>query len=179
MKVDSNNRITKEFGENCPGLNLTNGNYGLGEKTIFSDVYIIRNSSKIAGRRVTEGLGVTSEVYNDYARFYQNCMVGFVKGTDTTGIIYWKNTINNIVVMNPGTFFRMFPNPANENLIIDPGTQDKYTYRITDVYGKTIGEGSKLEGSVELSTSNFPEGLYVITFSSGSITSSKKISVLH
>ena len=84
---DNKNRAVKYFGENCPNTNLTGDNTGAAIITTFPNVYLSRNTARVVGRKLVEGLGVTSELYNDYSRTYQKCLIGYIKGNDTSGTI--------------------------------------------------------------------------------------------
>ena len=82
----------------------------------------------------------------------------------------------------PGEAIHVFPNPANDILILSLGSSDfPLELYLTDLSGNIITYQilPPHTEQTQLTISNFPEGLYFITFSSGTQRSTYKISILH
>jgi hypothetical protein len=63
--------------------------------------------------------------------------------------------------------WNLYPNPAYDNIVVEFHTplQGKYAFRVMDLLGRTLQEGSRSlsgENSLNLTLSNLPEGSYVL-----------------
>jgi hypothetical protein len=177
-QLGANNKAIKGFGENCPNFDLSPGHTGAAEETSFTNVYLNRNNGntkRIIGREATEGLGITSELYNDYDRIYQRCLTGYIKGSDTSGVIY--DLPIGIKELNDPISVKIFPNPASSyfHILKEPG--ETLEVNITSVEGKSIND-FVIEASATrhtVSTEGLAKGVYIISLRSSHTSAFKKI----
>jgi hypothetical protein len=174
-RVDVNNRIEKSFGENCPNITLSPGNSGAAEQTGFTNVYINRNHKKIVGRRVTEGLGFTSELFNDGDRIYERCLIGYIKGADTSGTIYEGDPllVKTYQVNSP---FKLFPIPVESALFIQSADHEIYCITLINALGEKMLDNCALK---QIDVSMLPNGIYFMIISGKEFTATEKIIVQH
>lgn len=58
---------------------------------------------------------------------------------------------------------KIFPNPASDRFTIKTSDQQSSDISITNLTGQVVYQTSKVKGSVEVSTDNWPVGIYVIS----------------
>ncbi len=180
MDIDNNFRITKSFGENCPNTNLTNGNTGAAVKTNFTNVYLNKNTARVVGRKLTEGLGFTSELYRDYDRVYEKCLIGYIKGTDTSGTLY--NGLPVLIKENklPEKYF-IYPVPANNTISITGDLDAETQLKIVNTFGVEIFKETITNEKMffDINAAQFANGMYFIVICNRNLTSVKKIIIQH
>ena len=71
------------------------------------------------------------------------------------------------------TTFKVYPNPANNFIIID-STLDG-NYNLVSMLGKTITEGALRQGENTVDLSNFKKGVYFLNISSINTSNTLKI----
>lgn len=172
-------RVIKQFGQICPGLYLGPGNTGAAAETPFANVFLNKNSSKIVGRQLTEGLGCTSELYNDYDRIYQNCLVGYIKGADTSGVVY--NDIPTGIRENTrNSHFSVFPVPAHDAVIISGLNGQGTQIQVFNSLGRAVITTSfSFEKTQVLNTAALANGPYFIVISDQFFSETKKLIIQH
>lgn len=73
--------------------------------------------------------------------------------------------------------FSVRPNPATENIILTPATNENYAARMFDTNGKLVWENSNLQGETTLNVSNFTKGVYFLQVKQGQNVKSQKVLV--
>lgn len=179
--TDNHSLSTKSFGINCPNLFLSSGETGAALETSFTNVYLNKNSQKVVGRQVTEGLGFTSELYNDYSRVYERCLIGYIKKSDTSGTVIETNPLSISKNAAEKNAFSFYPVPANETLAISGPIQKGMLIQILDCFGTTLSQELILAtvNSCILKTSAYKSGLYFVRISGKDFDLVKKIIVSH
>ena len=177
--INSSGQHTKTFGQVCPALYLQGGMTGAAMETPYSTVYLNKNSAKITGRELTEGLGFTSELFNDYSYIYQRCLSGYIKGTDTVGTIY----ADPLSVKNPEAIerYKIYPNPGDNFIQITGLSREISSLSIFNSLGEKV-EDLLLNNSSALytiNTSQLKNGLYFIVISNHYLTETKKLFIQH
>tara|TARA_B100000508_G_scaffold140192_1_gene140477 strand:+ start:22628 stop:25054 length:2427 start_codon:yes stop_codon:yes gene_type:complete len=56
----------------------------------------------------------------------------------------------------------IYPNPANNNVVLEPGYDGRYSMTITNTIGAVLLERHELMGKENINVSNFSEGVYII-----------------
>jgi hypothetical protein len=172
-----NNRDVKFFGENCPNFYLTQGHTAAAAETGFPSVFLNRNSRRIVGRQLTEGLGVTSELYNDYDRVIQKCMIGYIKGSDTSGTIIGPLNVG-IREYHMGRDIAIYPVPADEHIVV-PFCEGLKSFQVIAITGELIMAGILQKNScTTINTALVPDGIYLLTLE-GTYRPTKKIIIRH
>jgi hypothetical protein len=177
VSKDNLNRDVKFFGENCPNFYLTAGHTAAAAETAFPNVFLNRNTRRIVGRELTEGFGITSELYNDYDRIIQKCMIGYIKGSDTSGTIIGPLNvgINEYSLANNVS---VYPVPAGE-LITVPFCEGLKSFCLRSITGELIMEGMLREkANTAINIELVANGVYLLTLS-GTQRLTKKIIVRH
>jgi hypothetical protein len=173
--INAQNRIEKSFGENCPNLNLTPGNTGAAEVTSFPNVFLNKNHRKIVGRKLTEGLGFVSELYNDGDRIYEKCLIGYIKGADTVGSIYEGDPLL-IKSYSKDRGCIVFPIPGDKILYLRSVSNTPMDILLLNAIGEKIRE---LHNMTQLDVSGLPEGIYFLIISNEQFTETKKVIIKH
>jgi hypothetical protein len=174
---DNNNRDIKFFGENCPNFYLAAGHTAAAAETAFPNVFLNRNTRRIVGRELTEGFGFTSELYNDYDRIIQKCMIGYIKGSDTSGTIIGPLNVG-IHEYFSNRDIGIYPVPANEFINV-PFCEGLKTFQLSAVTGELMMKGILKENApTTVSTGSVPDGIYFLSLS-GAYQITKKIIVRH
>lgn len=171
----------KRLGENCPNINLSPGNSGIGQATAFEDIFLSRNSL-IVGREFTEGLGVTSELFNNVDRIYQRCLTGYVKNGVLHGTVTGPLNLAGIsayAVQDP--VYSIYPSPAHEQLFVYGPLKAGSRISLTHLNGavvlvETIEQDKDLH---RLKTGDLATGLYFLQVSKGEHFFGKKILLRH
>ncbi len=178
--INFNNRVTKGFGLSCPSLFLSNGVSGAAMETNFPNVFLNKNSSKIVGRELSEGLGFTSTLYNDYDRISQRCLIGYIKGSEHYGIIYDTNPLS-IPTINKKEAFFIYPNPANNQINVSGVFNSETQLCIYISFGEQISTQTVYSGNsfVILDAQKLQNGLYFIIISTPNLKEEKKILIQH
>jgi hypothetical protein len=169
--MDQGGRNEKSFGQNCPNVNLSPDNTGAAEKTNFDHVFLNRNRTKMVGRKVTEGLGITSELFNDGDRIYERCLIGYIKGADTSGTIYNANPVF-VKKQNKDTDFALFPNPANETVFVLGDLQQQFGIELYNAIGQMVLETNAIK-TIDVSKLN--TGVYFVRIFSGKFVRNRKL----
>lgn len=101
---------------------------------------------------------------------------GFAEAGDYLVFNAWynKRTLFRLKIHNTSTvgvaeqlsgtsLFQLYPNPAHSTIVIEPGTKSAIHYRMLDISGREIMNGSILNGSkIHLDLSALGSGLYII-----------------
>jgi PKD repeat protein len=101
--------------------------------------------------------------------------------SETEQVIRVQNTVTNIGQAEKSSF-RLYPNPANERVWIEPGNSFTGNVRaeITDLHGRIVYQKElKLAGQArtEINIQHLPSGLYFIRFSDGNVNKTEKLMV--
>src|SRR5688572_5870632 len=76
--------------------------------------------------------------------------------------------------------YLLYPNPANQNVtLLFPKDQKRTHLQLRDLTGKLLYETKVLQTEIRLNTSDFPDGIYLLTISSASGTVTEKLVVQH
>lgn len=175
-----NNRMTKGFGLSCPNLFLSNGVSGAAMETNFPNVFLNKNSSKIIGRELAEGLGFTSILYNDYDRISQRCLIGYIKGSEHYGVIYDTDPLSIPAITKRETF-SIYPNPTNNQINIRGVFNSETQLSIFNSLGEQISTQTVYSGNsfVILDAQILQSGLYFIVIAEPNLKEVKKIVIQH
>jgi hypothetical protein len=181
LGLDNHSRSTKSFGENCPNIYLSPGATGAAVETIFNNVFLNENSVKLVGRQLTEGLGFSSELYNDYSRIYQKCLSGYIKGSDTSGTVYETNLTSIQTNSFQKNTFSIYPVPADNAVTIAGSFKDKSELLILNSLGIEVGSYNLNTQNTfyHLNTSGLMSGVYFIVISNQNSTETKKLFIQH
>ena len=179
--LDSRSKITKSFGQNCPDEYLDPGASGAAEATLFPNLFLNRNSSRIVGRELAEGLGFTSELFNNYATISQRCLVGFVKGGQSSGTVYNDDPLSIKPISALQSRYICYPNPAADVVTIAGQTSSRTHASILNAIGESIQKVNLTEGqwTHPLSTSALANGIYFIVISTSTSKEVKKLIIQH
>lgn len=180
--LDSKGRSVKNFGENCPNLALTGGKTGAAQQTAFPNVYINRNngnSRRLVGREAVEGLGITSEFYDDYDRIYHRCLIGYIKGNDTSGTIYGSSV--GIKEWQQDIAVSVYPNPASDYLTVENHTAQPLTLQIYSIQGQLLEttEAGAASNQKTISTRHLGNGVYLLRILAGNKKAERRLVVIH
>lgn len=118
VPITYHQREGKQLGQGCPNIYLSAGVNGAAQETGIKHVFINRNASKIIGRSLVEGLGFTNELYNDYSRISQRCLIGYKKGSDSSGTIYQYGVTGLSNLKNTPALVIVYPNPVSNDLCL-------------------------------------------------------------
>lgn len=180
LGLTASNRLTKTFGQICPYQFLSNGVSGAAMQTAFPNVFLNKNSVKLVGREVTEGLGFTSELYNDYDKIYQRCLIGYKKGSEISGTIYESNPVYIKTNLSQDVFF-VYPNPVTDKIMIRGTFNTETVLSLINSFGEQISFQSVTPHNnlYYLDTQQFANGLYFIVISNPNFREIKKIIIQH
>tara|TARA_E500000331_G_scaffold130324_1_gene127577 strand:- start:882 stop:2033 length:1152 start_codon:yes stop_codon:yes gene_type:complete len=85
----------------------------------------------------------------------------FVSGYDLSGLIGCAtNSIDNTATLEDEV--RVFPNPFEDQLIIESSFQETQNYALYSILGEHILSGSIQSGSTNINLINIPDGLYIL-----------------
>lgn len=99
---------------------------------------------------------------------------------DTLTYILTVNATSGIAEAENKNAFRVFPNPAKENINIISKVQTGFQFLITDVSGKEIEKGISKTNSISVSTESLPNGLYTVSiFIENKIINTKQFLIQH
>ena len=85
----------------------------------------------------------------------------FVSGYDLSGLIGCAtNSIENTAVLE--NEIRAFPNPFEEQLIIESSFQGAQNYALYSILGEHVLSGSIQSGSTNINLATIPDGLYIL-----------------
>lgn len=179
LGLDANNFPVKRYGVVCPNTINDISNYGLASSvdTINPYLYLIRNGILILGREAKLGLGITSDVYNNYDELKTTCLTAYIKGTDTVGTIMPDAQVTSIPVNNvPGSDILIFPNPAKDKIDISfpflyKGKLFIYNNSGQQVFSDHVNNVSQYR----LDISNFSPGIYLVKCNYNNSCITKKI----
>jgi hypothetical protein len=74
----------------------------------------------------------------------------------------------------------VYPNPANERVVLALDKHGNYTYQLTDALGRHISTGTFDLAQTELMTENIPNGLYFVTvYNNQQVIHQQKIIIQH
>lgn len=145
-------------------------------ETAFPDVFLNRNSSKIVGRQFTEGLGISSELYNDYDRIYQRCLTGYISNGDTTGTVYDDTAVGLTQEALRDRGYVLSPCPADDELSLTGDLSSIVRITLADARGKEILSTGPVHS---LCTANLSPGLYFVVISGRYFSITKKLVIQH
>ncbi|MEA3460738.1 MAG: T9SS type A sorting domain-containing protein [Bacteroidota bacterium] len=76
------------------------------------------------------------------------------------------------------SLFQLYPNPAHSSIILEPVTTTEIHYRILDISGREVMNGSVRDGSkTQLDLSSLRSGLYLIRGEAGHASQTVKFTV--
>jgi hypothetical protein len=79
--------------------------------------------------------------------------------------------------INKDETFSVYPNPASDSLWIETAIGKQKTVFVFDMQGKTVTSFKTADQHIFIDTSNYPPGIYLLSISNGSNSSSKKIQI--
>jgi hypothetical protein len=178
--LEYNSRLVKSFGENCPNLSLSPGNTGAAIETGIPHVFLNKNSSKVTGRKLVQGLGFTSELYNGNDRLYEKCLIGYIKGSDTSGTLYNGNP-DYIPEHSVKKMYAVYPVPANDKVTITGNFSKGAHVKIVNSFGEEVLKENVINSHLffDLGTSRLANGLYFIVISDRNLSETKKLIIQH
>jgi len=181
VSADNQSLTTKSFGENCPNYYLSPGTTGAAMETAFSGIYLNKNSQKIIGRRLIEGLGFTSELYNDYSRVYQRCLIGYIKNGVKTGVIWDSDPLLVKTNLLQNSTYIIYPQPADETITISGLLKKGERITLINSFGELLFAENVFSSSnfYSINTSLFASGLYFIRVTGENSDFIQKIIVSH
>jgi len=164
--IDPAGLAVKYYGITCPNTVSNGTNYGVASSvdTINTYLYLIRNSVLVVGMEVKEGLGITSDVYDNYDEVKTTCLTGYFKGTDTVGTITPDSQLSSIATRSSKKFeVSVFPNPAHENCTLIFSSIYRGEINMFNSSGELVFSDD-LKGNMQyrIDTRNFPAGIYLI-----------------
>jgi ELWxxDGT repeat protein len=68
-----------------------------------------------------------------------------------------------------------YPNPATNNITVDPQSESEYSVNITDVTGKIISTLGSLNGTNNIDLSDFQSGMYLLQLNVNGIVKTEKL----
>jgi hypothetical protein len=203
--VDPNNDGNAgEIGENVPtpfsfsslpvkflGINasLENKNAALvkwtvATPTVNANKFNVEFSVDGINFKIIAALNITSANQSSYQFLHNDIPQGNlfyrVKEIDLDG----KYTYSNIVELNNSNGsngFVIFPNPANSyiNIFAPANLTGKTQVIFYDAVGKELSVETMLGTTEQINTAAFPDGTYILKVVNGTITTTKKILVMH
>jgi hypothetical protein len=156
-----------------PPTNTTSGNWSPGNEHYLGLKLIVGSSTYYGWVRMQTAssplFGNVSCTIKDYAYNSIPNQPILAGQTATTGIT--ENSFASSI--------NLFPNPADNHLTIDLGSNNKKAeVTITDITGKIIYTTTANEtNKIELNTGEFAEGMYIVKIQSGKFISTKKLIV--
>jgi hypothetical protein len=90
--------------------------------------------------------------------------------------------VNSTVGINtPNTTnqLKVYPNPANQNIIIETGNQLYEKIELINVLGQTVFTTTEKENKLNINTGNFENGMYFFKFINKGEITTKKINIQH
>ncbi len=177
--IDPNNLSVKRYGVVCPNTTFGAGNYGVASSvdTINPYLYLIRNGVLILGCEAKLGLGITSDVYNDYDRLKTTCLTAYVKGTDTVGILIPDAQPSAIATNKAPSFTLMvFPNPGHDQITFTFSSLYKGEIELYNNAGRQVfsdNVNNRIEYKIDIS--NFNPGIYLVKCNYNNSLITKKI----
>jgi len=72
---------------------------------------------------------------------------------------------------------KIYPNPVNDRVTIEVGTNAPFTLTITNIMGQVVYTGKGQQSKVTLNVSNYPAGVYVVNVRTANATASQKLIV--
>ena len=73
--------------------------------------------------------------------------------------------------------FTMYPNPSNEMVTINMGSNNTYSFYVYNVIGKLVSSKENSSGATKLNVSDYPKGTYLIRIASGDKMFTEKLIV--
>lgn len=127
------------------------------------DKYLKNADEMIYTKVFKEGLGETEHSYRYGERYYTHCLIGYSRSGIACGTIYSDENILLNVEKNSAGNFRVFPNPANNYIIINNNERINGTIKIFNIFGELI-LSQKVDKAYEISinTCKFANGFYEI-----------------
>ena len=180
VDIDAKGLAAKRYGITCPNIYPDSTNYGVASSvdTINPYLYLIRNEVLILGREAKAGLGITSDVYNNNDEAKTICLTGYVKGTDTVGIVTPDAQLMSIATNKSTSLWEiiLFPNPAHESCTIQFSSLFSGSIEIYDNAGQRVFLNNIANSlSCKIDISNFSAGIYLVKCSTQNSFITKKI----
>jgi Secretion system C-terminal sorting domain len=111
---------------------------------------------------------------------------GFVTDYDNQAICAQQNiayrTQPNATSPNPskgGEYLRLFPNPANTNLSIQPQAANNASVTICDTYGRAVYTNTFNSHNLNISTTDWAAGVYIVQVTTNNETQVYKVNIIH
>lgn len=165
-EVAADHKVIKKMGVTCPYFkaNQPNNPYGVAyySRTI-KNLYLGMNSHLVFGRAAKEGLGIISELFNNFDILRQSCLTASVKGRDTTGTLLDDEAILSLNNYTEHTSIQIYPNPVKDFLTVYDETHLGNLYLYNSI-GEIVFTYKPTTVSEELTinTETFKNGIYVL-----------------
>lgn len=157
------------LGGQCYGASQMNTNPWMTPQSLF----VNNNMAGLLAVHVTPA--VANGLYAKY-RYYVGRTVD--NPQDSVDIVF-NQAASLKKVTNPTTNVDVYPNPANDYLTVSlPSNAQEGTVKISDVLGKVVFE-EKISTNKKLSTEDFKNGVYILSFQSNGNTYTKRFVVKH
>ena len=78
---------------------------------------------------------------------------------------------------NANVVFSVSPNPASDVMTINPTVGGSYSAVLFDMGGKTVWEGSRLNGDTQVDITSLSEGVYFLKVTANGLTRTQKVVV--
>ena len=103
--------------------------------------------------------------------------------TDVNGCItsatFMVNSTVGINTPNTTNQLKVYPNPANQNIIIETGNQLYEKIELINVLGQTVFTTTEKENKLNINTGNLENGMYFFKFINKGEITTKKINIQH
>ena len=177
--IDSRLVPVKRYGVVCPNTVYDSTHYGVASSvdTLNPFLYLIRNGVLNLGREAKVGLGISSDVYNNYDEIKTTCLTGYVKGTDTVGTITPDAALS--AIDNPLESIkelRLSPNPTRTSCCLQFYPLYTGQLYVFNTMGQIIfSENLYRASQYKLNTATFGSGIYLIKCHAGNDLITQKL----
>ncbi|HEU4717955.1 MAG TPA: T9SS type A sorting domain-containing protein [Bacteroidia bacterium] len=131
--------------------------------------------------QLTEGLGQTFALWtSNFEGSWSEQLTAFRKNGDTTGVLIPDNQLDALA-QHPGSGGGMtvYPNPADEALIISLPGNVQADLVITDAGGRVVFRQQNAAGNIQLATADLAEGMYFLRVITAQGAAAEKIVIRH
>lgn len=177
---DTHNLGVKSYGIICPNSTASGNQYGVASSvdTINPNLYLERNSVLILGREAKAGLGITSNLSNDYNEVKMTCLTAYIKGPDTVGLILPNSQfVTSAAYMSQASIpSKLYPNPFSFETNLFFARPFAGTVEVFDATGLVIMK-EQLIGmqTFNIQTHTWAEGIYFLQITSPQGRETKKM----
>jgi len=89
----------------------------------------------------------------------------------------WKNKGSKVEEKEVIENLKVYPNPTNDNAMIEVGTLNPFTLTVTNMMGQVMFTGKGQGANVKLNVSDYPAGIYVVNVKTAHASASQKLIV--